>query len=202
MRRVLGRHSRAGGAYERLADEELMPLVAAADAHAFRTILDRHGDAAFSLAYRICGARPLAEDVTQEALLTLWRTARRYDPARGSVRGWILTIARSRAIDALRARGRQPRTALEEEGAGHQRLEAPERTDAEALLRVERGGIQAALGGLPDEQRQAIELAYFGGFSQSEIAAMLQEPLGTIKGRMRLGLHKLREQSHQWEAAP
>jgi RNA polymerase sigma-70 factor (ECF subfamily) len=199
VRRLFGK---AGAGYERLADEELMPLVAAADAQAFRAILDRHGDAAFSLAYRICGARALAEDVTQEALLTLWRSARRYDPTRGSVRGWALTIVRSRAIDALRARGRQPSPALAGDANEPTDVEAPQRTDAEALARLERGSILAALNGLPDEQRQAIELAYFGGFSQSEIAAMLEEPLGTVKGRMRLGLHKLREQSHHWETAP
>jgi RNA polymerase sigma-70 factor (ECF subfamily) len=194
--RVFAREGRAGASYERLADEELMPLVAAADAQAFRAVLDRHGDAAFSLAYRICGSRPLAEDVTQEALLSLWRTARRYDPERGSVRGWTLTIVRSRAIDALRAGARRP--PVSGQAPEEIQVEAPQRTDAQALAGVERTGMRRALGELPAEQRQAIELAYFGGFSQSEIAAMLDEPLGTVKGRMRLGLSKLRE---AWETA-
>jgi RNA polymerase sigma-70 factor (ECF subfamily) len=201
--RVFGRDTRARPNYDRLGDEELMPLVAGADAQAFRAILERHGDAAFSLAYRVCGTRQLAEDVTQEALLSLWRTASRYDPRRGSVRSWALRIVHNRAVDTLRAAGRQPprASAAHDDSPAYLELEAPQRTDAQAIARVQRSGIQAALRELPEEQRQAIELAYYGGFSQSEIAAMLGEPLGTIKGRMRLGLHKLRDLSHTWETA-
>ena len=177
-----------------------MPLVAAADAEAFRAILDRHGDAAFALAYRMCGSRTLAEEVTQEAFLAVWRSAGRYDPARGSVRGWTLAVVHHRAVDTLRSKGRQP-SLLRERDGGHERpeLEAPERTEGQAIARVEGESLRRALLELPAEQRQALELAYFGGFSQSEIAAMLDEPLGTIKGRMRLALDKLRD--GRWEAA-
>lgn len=177
-----------------------MPLVGAADAEAFRVILDRHGDAAFALAYRMCGARVLAEDVTQEAFLSVWRMAGRYDPARGSVRGWTLAIVHHRAVDVLRAKGRQPLMLGEQEPGGPE-VASPRRTETDAIANVEADALRLALAELPDEQRQALELAYFGGFSQSEIAEMLGEPLGTVKGRMRLALTKLRERRELWEAA-
>ncbi len=177
---------------ERLADEELMPLVGAKDPEAFAVLYDRHGGAAYSLAYRIVGEAAAAEDVTQEAFISLWRSGARYDRARGSVRSWMLSIVRNRAIDALRAgSGKAPKLNFDDEAVLEQRP-APERTEEEAIQRETAGELRGVLGGLPDEQAKVIELAYFGGFSQSEIARMLGVPLGTVKGRMRLGLEKVR----------
>jgi RNA polymerase sigma-70 factor, ECF subfamily len=176
-----------------------MELVAGNDPDAFEVILERHADAAFSLAYRMCATRSLAEDVTQEAFLALWRGGARYDHARGSVRTWALGIVHNRAVDALRRCNVHERRRAGDEGI-EESLEAPERTDAQAIGNAAASEIRGALDELPDEQRQVIELAYFGGFTHIEIASMLDLPLGTIKGRMRLGLHKLRGQLHGWEA--
>jgi RNA polymerase sigma-70 factor (ECF subfamily) len=183
----------------KLADEELMELVAGNDPDAFEVILERHADAAFSLAYRMCATRSLAEDVTQEAFLALWRGGARYDRARGSVRTWALGIVHNRAVDALRRCNVHERRRAGDEGI-EDSLEAPERTDAQAIGNAVASELRGALDELPDEQRQVIELAYFGGFTHIEIASMLDLPLGTIKGRMRLGLHKLRGQLLGWEA--
>jgi RNA polymerase sigma-70 factor, ECF subfamily len=177
---------------ERLADEDLMPLIGAKDAGAFEVFYDRHGGAAYSLAYRIVGERAAAEDVTQEAFVSIWRSGGRYDRARGSVRSWTLGIVRNRAIDLLRTRsGKAPRLGFDDEAVLEQRP-AEERTDEEALRRETAAEVRGALDELPGEQSKVIELAYFGGFSQSEIATMLRVPLGTVKGRMRLGLEKIR----------
>ncbi len=177
---------------QRLADEDLMPLVARKDPAAFEVFYDRHGGAAYSLAHRIAGDPASAEDVTQEAFLSIWRSRARYDPARGSVRAWTLGIVRNRAIDALRREGgRAPRLDFDDDAALEARP-APERTEAEALRRETARQVRGALGSLPSEQSRVIELAYFGGFTHSEISRMLGEPLGTVKGRMRLGLEKIR----------
>jgi RNA polymerase sigma-70 factor, ECF subfamily len=179
-------------ALQRLADEDLMPLVARKDPAAFEVFYDRHGGAAYSLAHRIVGDPAAAEDVTQEAFLSIWRSTARYDPTRGSVRAWALGIVRNRAIDALRREGgRAPKLNLDDD-AVLERRPAPEQTEAEALRRETARQVRGALGALPTEQSQVIELAYFGGFTQSEIARMLGTPLGTVKGRMRLGLEKIR----------
>jgi RNA polymerase sigma-70 factor (ECF subfamily) len=183
----------------RLADEELMQLVASGDADAFEVILERHADAAFSLAYRMCGRRSVAEDVAQESFLALWRSAARYDRARGSVRTWTLGIVHNRAIDALRRSSVHDRRRASDEGIEEQ-LEAPERTDIEAMSNAASDEIRVALGELPNEQRHVIELAYFGGFTHTEIASMLDTPIGTVKGRMRLGLEKLRGHLGGWQA--
>jgi len=169
-----------------------MTLVDGKDPDAFEVFYDRHGGAAYSLAHRIVGDADLAEDVTQEAFLSIWRSGARYDPARGSVRAWALGIVRNRAIDALRRSARPvPKLDLDDE-AMIESQPAGERTEAEAIRRDTAGRLRQALGLLPREQSQVIELAYFGGFSHSEIAEMLGAPLGTIKGRMRLGLEKIR----------
>ena len=179
---------------ERLADEELMAVVDAKVAAAFEVLYDRHGAAAYSLAYRIVGDRNGAEDVAQEAFLSIWRSNARYDRARGSVRSWVLSVVRNRAIDALRrGSGSAPKLDHDDEMLLEAR-EAEERTDAEALRRETSRELQGALGTVPDDQSQVIRLAYFGGFSHSEIADMLGMPLGTVKGRMRLGLEKIRVQ--------
>jgi RNA polymerase sigma-70 factor, ECF subfamily len=174
-----------------LADEELMQLVYRSDASAFEVVYDRHADAAFSLAYRMCAQRALAEDVVQEAFLSLWRSRARYDRARGSVRTWVLGIVHNRAIDALRRRTVRDRGLIAEEGI-EERLVAPGRTDAEFARREEAREIRDALGQLPEEQSRVIELAYFGGMTHTQIALMLDTPVGTVKGRMRLGLAKMR----------
>jgi RNA polymerase sigma-70 factor, ECF subfamily len=176
-----------------LADEEVMQLVQDGNPRAFELVYDRHGGAAFSLAYRMVGNRVTAEDITQEAFLSIWRSRLRYEPGRGSVRTWVLGIVHHRAIDALRRhlvheRRRATAERLEE------RQEAPELTDVEVARREEARSVRSALETLPDEQRKTIELAYFGGFSHSQIAEMLETPIGTVKGRMRLGLEKLRRE--------
>lgn len=176
-----------------LADEELMSLVETKNATAFEAFFDRHGAAAYSLAHRIVGERGAAEDVAQEAFLSVWRSRAGYDRARGSVRSWVLGIVRNRAIDALRRNSRPgaPQLGFDDDA----RLEAKpaaERTDAEALRRETARELRGALSELPNDQSKVIELAYFGGFSHSEIAEMLSMPLGTVKGRMRLGLERMR----------
>jgi RNA polymerase sigma-70 factor, ECF subfamily len=174
-----------------LADEELMQLVRRGHAPAFEVVYDRHADAAFSLAYRICGQRGLAEDVVQEGFLALWRSGARYDRNRGSVRTWILGIVHNRAIDALRRVAVRDRGRISDEGVS-ERLAAPERTELEVARRDEAREIRDALEQLPDEQSRVIELAYFGGLTHVEIASLLETPIGTVKGRMRLGLAKMR----------
>ena len=174
-----------------LADEDLMHLVARSDPRAFEVVYERHAGAAFSLAYRMVGKRNAAEDVVQEAFLNLWRSGARYERSRGSVRTWVLGIVHHRAIDSLRrATVHDKRRTGDEDIA--ERLEAKERTDVEAARRDEARTVREAMHTLPAEQCQVIELAYFGGFSQSEISEMLGTPIGTVKGRMRLGLMKLR----------
>jgi RNA polymerase sigma-70 factor, ECF subfamily len=179
---------------ERLGDEERMPLLAEKDPEAFEVFYDRHGGAAYSLAYRIVGDRSAAEDVTQEAFLSIWRSGARFDRTRGSVRAWTLGIVRNRAIDALRRQsGKAPKLDFDDEAMLEQRA-APDYTDQQALQRESAREVRGALSELPDEQSKVIELAYFGGFSHSEIAEMLSMPLGTVKGRMRLGIEKIRTQ--------
>ncbi|MCW3006578.1 MAG: sigma-70 family polymerase sigma factor [Solirubrobacterales bacterium] len=174
-----------------LADEDLMQLIRKGDARAFEVVVERHMSAAFGLAYRMTGTRAAAEDVIQDALLSLWRANTRYDRTRGSVRTWILGIVHNRAIDALRRGSVHDRRRASDEGI-EERFEAPDRTDVEVARREEAVEVRSALAELPPDQGKVIELAYFGGFTHVEIADMLGEPLGTIKGRMRLGLNKMR----------
>jgi RNA polymerase sigma-70 factor (ECF subfamily) len=176
-----------------LADEDLMQLVRQGDAAAFEVVYERHATAAFSLAYRMMGRRGPAEDVVQEAFLSLWRSGARYDRTRGSVRTWVLGIVHHRAIDALRRGIRHASRRASDEGI-EERFESKDRTDLQAARREEAAEVRTALAALPSEQSRAIELAYFGGFSHAEIADMLQTPIGTVKGRIRLGLEKLRGQ--------
>ena len=170
-----------------------MQLVQQGDPRAFELLYDRHGGAAFSLAYRMVGNRNAAEDVAQEAFLSIWRSRLRYQPERGSVRTWVLGIVHNRAIDALRRSLVHERRRTSAEGI-EERQEATERTDVEVARREEARQVQGALDTLPEDQRRTIELAYFGGFSHSQIADMLGTPIGTVKGRMRLGLEKMRQQ--------
>jgi RNA polymerase sigma-70 factor, ECF subfamily len=179
--------------FRALADEDLMQLVRRGEARAFEVVYERHATAAFSLAYRIVGTRNGAEDVTQEAFLSIWRSGARYERARGSVRTWVLGIVHHRAIDYLRRAFVHDRRRASDEGI-EERFEAGERTEVEAARRDEARTIRAAMDTLPADQCQVIELAYFGGFTHTEIAEMLDAPVGTVKGRMRLGLKKMREQ--------
>ena len=167
-----------------------MQLVKQGDPEAFETLYDRHGAPAFSLAYRIVGTRSAAEDATQDAFLSIWRSRVRYSPERGSVRTWILGIVHNRTIDALRRNLVHDKRRASAEGI-EEREEARELTDVEALRRDEARTVRAALEKLPEPQVRVIELAYYGGFTHTEIATMLEEPVGTVKGRMRLGLQKL-----------
>ncbi|HET8949898.1 MAG TPA: sigma-70 family RNA polymerase sigma factor [Solirubrobacteraceae bacterium] len=175
-----------------LADEDLMQLVRRGKPAAFEIVYERHASAAFSLAYRIVGTRNGAEDVAQEAFLAIWRSGARYDRARGSVRTWVLGIVHHRAIDYLRRATVHDKRRAGDEGI-EERFAAPERTDAEVVRRDEARVVRTAMEELPSEQSQVIELAYFGGFTHTEIAEMLETPVGTVKGRMRLGLHKLHQ---------
>lgn len=171
-----------------------MALVDRKEAAAFEVLYDRHGGVAYSLAYRIVGDRNAAEDVAQEAFLSIWRSNARFDRARGSVRSWVLSVVRNRAIDALRRGGSQAPKLNHDDEVLLDSREADDRTEAEALRRETSRELQGALQELPKDQSQVIQLAYFGGFSHSEIAEMLSMPLGTVKGRMRLGLEKVRVQ--------
>jgi RNA polymerase sigma-70 factor, ECF subfamily len=176
-----------------LADEDVMQLVQGGDPRAFEILYDRHGGAAFSVAYRVVGDRLAAEDISQEAFLSIWRSRLRYRPERGSVRTWVLGIVHHRAVDSLR------RNLIHERRRSHgveqaEEQEAPELTEVEAARREEARMVRRALDSLPDEQCRVIELAYFGGFTHTQIADALGMPIGTVKGRMRLGLDKLRRE--------
>jgi RNA polymerase sigma-70 factor (ECF subfamily) len=178
-------------------DPELVSRAASGDERAIAALYDRYGGVLYAVAYRITGQRADAEEVVLEAFAQVWRDAPRFDPARGSAAGWLTMIARSRALDLVRARGRRDRitasAAAEQPDAspamGDWRSD-PAGTVDHAERRVH---VREALANLSPPQRQAIELAYFEGLSQSEIAERLQEPLGTIKTRVRLGMQKLRE---------
>jgi RNA polymerase sigma-70 factor, ECF subfamily len=180
-------------ALRQLADGELIALARDGSADAFTVIYDRHSAVAYSLARRICGARGDAEDVVQAAFLSLWRGRDRYDPARGEVRSWLLWIVHNSAIDRLRRAGVHERRRASSEGI-EQRLEAPERIDKEVQAREQAAEVRRALEALPEEQRRVIELAYFDGLTHTQIATKLNQPVGTVKGRMRLGLVKLQAQ--------
>jgi RNA polymerase sigma-70 factor, ECF subfamily len=175
-----------------LADEDLIPMMARGDARAFEALYERHSGAAYSLAHRMVGKQAMAEDVIQEAFINLWRSGAHYDRGRGSVRTWILGIVHHRAIDALRRSSVHSKRRSDDETAA-ERLESPERVEEDVARRDEASIVRGALDVLPADQLKVIELAYFGGFTHTEIADMLESPIGTVKGRMRLGLKKMRE---------
>lgn len=168
-----------------------MQLAHEGEVRAFEMIFDRHAGAAFSLAYRMCGRQAMAEDIVQESFLSVWRAGARYERERGSVRSWLLSVVHNRAIDAFRRGAAKDARDVRDDGIS-ERLASPELTEAEVERRDDARQIRRALGELPPDQRQVIELAYFGGFTHSQIAEMLELPAGTVKGRMRLGLSKLR----------
>jgi RNA polymerase sigma-70 factor (ECF subfamily) len=171
-----------------LSDEALVALAARSERSALAELYDRYGRPAYGLALRVLRDEALAEDAVQDAFLTLWRTASRFVPEKGKASTWILTLVHRRAVDVVRREQRRRADSLEpaSEPAGGA-------VDEEAWLRLQRERVQDALRQLPDQQREAIELAYYGGFTQSELAERLGQPLGTIKSRMFLGLGRLRE---------
>ena len=180
-----------GRQYLHYADEDLMPLVEAADAEAFAALYDRHGRSAYSLAYRMMGERQEAEDVVQEAFIKVWRSAGGYRVGRGSVRTWVLSIVHNRGIDQLRSLASRRRTQDKVEASAP--TSQPSEAFAETWHNSQREQVREALGTLPKEQVKILELAYFSGYTHVEISEMLGVPLGTVKGRMRLGLKKIRD---------
>lgn len=174
-----------------LADEDLLVRVDGGDAEAFEVIYDRHSRVAFSLAFRLMGERQAAEDLVQDAFLAAWRNAAAYSPTRGSVRNWLLSIVHNRGIDRLRTIQAQSRR---QEALEQIERRRPPADDAaiEGVGRVMADSVREHLGALPREQVEVLTLAYYGGFTHQEIAQMLDLPLGTVKGRMRLGLERLR----------
>jgi RNA polymerase sigma-70 factor (ECF subfamily) len=187
-----------------LSDEAVVALLARSDETALAELYDRFGGVAWGLAARVLRDDALAEDAVQDAFLAAWRTASRFLPERGSARTWLLTLVHRRAVDVVRReqlrRGEPLEAAGDPAGDGG--------ADESALLRLERERVQRALARLPDREREAIELAYFGGFSQSELAERLGQPLGTIKSRMFTGLARLREllaepmEREEWQTSP
>jgi RNA polymerase sigma-70 factor (ECF subfamily) len=181
------------GPEDRRVDQDLIGRVAAGDGDALAALYDRHERAVYSLVFRIVQDQGDAEDVVQDVFSQAWAQASRHDAARGAVGAWLLTIARSRAIDRLRARRARPdNAAADDREMGALRDPLPSH-DAELVSREQAVRVRSALERLPVLQRIAIELAYYEGLSQSEIAERLEQPLGTIKTRMRLALLKLRE---------
>lgn len=185
--------------HAQLADEDLLERVVAGDAAAFEVVYDRHNQVVFSLAMRLVGDPQAAQDLTQEAFLSAWRSAAGYSQARGSVRSWLLAIVRNRGIDRLRNldAARRRRAALEAEEVSRVSPDAAEI----AVNRATAQHVQKKLGDLPAEQEQAISLAYFGGYTHSEIAELLDLPLGTVKTRLRRGLASLRRRLDYGETA-
>ena len=173
-----------------LSDEALVALAARSEQSALAELYDRFGRPAYGLALRILRDESLAEDAVQDAFLAVWRTAPRFLPERGKASTWILTLVHRRAVDLVRREERRRTDTLDPETEPGDRSPP---VDEEAWLRLQRERVQSALRQLPDQQREAIELAYYGGFTQTELAERLGQPLGTIKSRMFLGLGRLRE---------
>jgi RNA polymerase sigma-70 factor (ECF subfamily) len=184
------------------SDEALLAGLAAGRLEDLETLYDRYKAMAYGIARRITNDDVLAEDVVQDAFLGAWRSADRYVAGKGSVRTWLLSIAHHRAIDAVRRRRHASELPAEEEGARTpEALRLPD-VWGEVSGRLDRETVEAALGTLPALQREAVELAYFGGLSQREIAARTGVPLGTVKGRVRLALVALRREFGGPEAGP
>jgi RNA polymerase sigma-70 factor (ECF subfamily) len=177
--------------YPHLTDEDLMVLVEGGDDDAFAALYDRHCHLAYSVAHKLTGEKHSAEDLTQEAFIKVWRSADRYRPERGSVRTWILSVVRNQSIDQLRAKATRSRMQEKVEAS------APRSEPSEAFAQVwheaRLGRVREALDTLPHLQQQVLELAHFSDLTHKEIAERLGLPPGTVKGRIRLGLDKLRK---------
>ena len=185
-------HPAASLQNERLADQSALVRMARGDQGALAELYDRRARLVYSLALRILRERADAEDVVQEVFTQVWTQAGRYDPARGAVAAWMLTVARSRAIDRLRARTSRPEVAAEEHTVENTR-DATVLQDLQLLSEEQVDRIRSAVNELPQAQRAALELAYYEGLTHVEIAERLSEPLGTVKTRIRQSLIKLRE---------
>ena len=177
--------------YLLLADEELISLVGQGDAEAFATLYDRHSRPAYSLAYRMMGENQAAEDLVQDAFLKVWRLATSYRAERASVRTWLLSIVHNRGIDQLRSLASRRRTQEKIEASAPK--SQPSEAFAQSWRNSQREQVREALRTLTSEQAKVLELAYFSGYTHVEIAELLDVPLGTVKGRMRLGLKKIRD---------
>ena len=177
--------------FAHLSDEALVAMIARADDDALAELYDRYVGVAFGLARRVVRDTELAEDAVQETFLAVWRTASRFSAERSSARAWILMLAHRRAVDLVRSNERRRAERLPD-GFDSVDTDAPAPDDA-VWLGLQRERVARGLSQLPDQQREAIELAYFGGFTQSELADRLGQPLGTIKSRMHTGLSRLRE---------
>ena len=185
--------------YPLLADEDLISLLCYGDAEAFALLYDRHSRAAYSLAYRLMNGRQAAEDLLQDSFIKVWRSAGGYRVGRGSVRTWILSIVRNRAIDQFRSDASRRRTRDEVEASTP--TSYPSEAFAETWRNTQQEQMREVLKMLPQEQLRILELAYFSGYTHVEIAERLSLPLGTVKGRMRLGLEKLRNHTELREMA-
>jgi RNA polymerase sigma factor (sigma-70 family) len=179
----------ASGDLTQLSDEALVSLVASSDDEALAELYDRFGGVAYGLALRILRDDALAQDAVQDAFLGVWRTADRFLPERAKASTWILTLVHRRAVDLVRRENVRRGEPLEHAPEPA----APETVEGEATLGFQRRVVQEALKGLPPEQREALELAYYGGLTQSQLAERLGQPLGTIKSRMFMGLARLRD---------
>jgi RNA polymerase sigma-70 factor (ECF subfamily) len=175
-----------------LADEDLIALAQRGEIEAFELLYERHKGPAYALARRITGSDGNADDVVQETFVSVWRAIERYDPRRASVRTWLMRIVHRRAIDQLRSSIVHSKRRAEGEGLVDDLTASEPVPEATALANEQTIEVREALSELPDDQRKVIELSYFSGFSQSEIAEITDQPLGTVKGRMRLGLEKMR----------
>jgi len=171
-----------------LSDDAVLDLLARSDDSALAELYDRYGGPAYRLALRVVRDASLAQDAVQDAFLTAWRTASGFDPRRGSVSTWLLTLVHRRAVDVVRREDRRRGSPLEDAPVA-----SGDATDETAETRALRRDVQAALEELSTAEREALELAYYGGLSQSEIAEKLDVPLGTVKSRMFAGLARLRD---------
>ena len=179
-----------GKQYLLLADEELISLAQSGNAEAFAALYDRHSRSAYSLAYRMMGERQSAEDLVQDAFLKVWRSSGSYRADRASVRTWMLSVVHNRGVDQLRSTASRRRTQDRVEASAPK--SQPSEAFAETWRNSQRDQVREALKTLPDEQLKILELAYFSGYTHAEIAGLLDLPLGTVKGRMRLGLKKVK----------
>ena len=177
-----------------LDDEELMQRLVYRDLWAFRALYDRYGNLVYSAALRVVRDAQVAEDMVQEIFLRIWRKPDSYVAQRGRFVTWLASVTRNRAVDEIRSRGRRFRHETASPEEQERELPAPETNDPALMAELadQRRLIVAALAQIPAEQRQIIELAYFGGLTQQEIAERLSQPLGTVKTRIRLGMQKLR----------